>query len=94
MVAEHVSTLRELTYDQLKEIQEKPVEYVAVEKRRGRIATYLDKDMPSQGIRVVVQGFLKRRFFPMIWDEAIDGFYKYPDQTTVELDREDKRDFD
>jgi hypothetical protein len=94
MVDEHGNTLRTLTYEQLRRLEERPVEYVAVEKRRGRITIHLDKAMPSGGIRVVVQGFLKVRFFPMIWQVAIEGFYKYPDETTAPLTREDTWEFD
>lgn len=94
MVSQRGDSLRELTYDQLRELEDIPTEYVTIEKRRGRISTYLDKEsMPSGAILVVVQGFQKMRFFPMIQQAAIDGFYRYPDGTMAPLTREDKWDF-
>jgi hypothetical protein len=95
LVNERGDRLRRLTFEQLKQLEDKPVEYVIVESHRGRIATIVEREMlPSGGIRVVVQGFLKKRLLPMAWNVVLDGFYKYPDQTTAPLTREDKWDFD
>jgi hypothetical protein len=95
MVAERGNLLRKLTYDQLRGLADKPTEYLTIEKRRGKIATYLDKEsMPNGAVRVAIQGFLKIRFFPMFSQVAIDGFYKYPDETTSPFTREDEWEFD
>jgi hypothetical protein len=32
---------------------------------------------------------MKKRFLPMVWDVALDGFYKYPDETMAPMTRED-----
>ncbi len=94
LVADRADQLRVLTYQQLLEAEES-VDYVTVGLRRGRISTILNRGtLPSQGIRVVIQGFLKKRFFPMIWSVALNGFYKYPDETTAPLTREDIWEFD
>jgi len=94
MVNERAGLLRKLTYEQLRELEE-PVEYVGIEKRRGRIATIVEHgSLPADGIRVVVQGFLKFRFLPMACQVALDGFRRYPDETTAPLTREDMWEFD
>ena len=95
IVNERGDVLRRLTYEQLKRFEDKPVEYVTVEERRGKIAIFVEQGkLPSGGIRVVVQGFLPKRFLPMVWNVALDGFYKYRDETTAPLTREDMWEFD
>jgi len=95
MISERGDLLRRLTYEQLEQLEDKPVEYIIVESRRGRIARIVQRGMlPSGGIRVVIQGFLKKRFLPMIWNVSLDGFYKYPDETAAPLTREDMWEFD
>ncbi|HEY4933505.1 MAG TPA: hypothetical protein VII23_18225 [Terriglobales bacterium] len=95
LVHERGDLLRRLTFEQLIQPEVRKVEYVAVESRRGRITTIVDQGtLPSGGIRVVVQGFLKKRFLPTAWNVALDGFYKYPDETTAPLTREDMWEFD
>jgi hypothetical protein len=39
--------------------------------------------LPSGGVRVVVQGFMKNKLFGQ--SVALDGFYKYPDETVAPM---------
>jgi hypothetical protein len=92
MVNERGYQLRRLTYEQLKQL-EKPTEYIMVESQRATIATIVTP-VASDEIRVVVKGCLKKRFWPMIYSVALDGFNKFSDETIVPLAREDLREFD
>jgi len=49
--------------------------------------------LPSGGIQVVFQGFLEQRFMPGK-SVALDGFYKYPEETVSEMKAEEFWDFD
>jgi hypothetical protein len=49
--------------------------------------------LPSGGLRVVVQGFMKARFMPRK-HVALDGFYKYPDGTVSPMPSEEFYEFD
>ena len=92
IVSERGSALRQLTYEQLKNLQDEPVEYVTVESRRGLIFTTIEHRPPSS-VRVVVKGLLAKRLLFMVSNVAIDGFYKYADETTSPLTREDMWEF-
>jgi hypothetical protein len=48
--------------------------------------------LPSGGIRVVVQGFMKAKLLGQ--NVALDGFYKYPDRTVAPMPKEDFYEFD
>jgi hypothetical protein len=92
MVEERGSQLRKLSFAELKEFESRPTEHVVIESRKGTI-DYIVLPMPSGRIQVVVQGFLKGRFMP--WKSvALDGFYKYPDETVSEMKTEEFWDFD
>jgi hypothetical protein len=92
MVNERGDGLRELHFNVLKQLAQ-PTEFVAVGNRRGKVSIIINH-LPSGGILVVVQGFLKHRFLPMVWSVALDGFYKYPDETMAPMTREDMYSFD
>ena len=79
LVKERGNRLRKLAYEQLKRINE-PTEWLTIESRPARIATMV-QSLPSDGLRVVVQGFIKVRLVPMVYQVSLDGFYKYPDET-------------
>ena len=92
MVEERGARLREFPFAKIKELANEPVENVIVGSRKGMIGTIV-LALPSGGIQVVVQGFLKHRFTP--WkDVALDGFYKYPDETMAPMTSEEFWDFD
>lgn len=92
IVNERGDGLRKLPFQQLKQLVE-PAELITVGNRKGK-ASIIVNQLPSGGILVVVQGFLKQRFLPMVWSVALDGFYKYPDETMAPMTREDMYSFD
>ncbi len=87
LVNERGDGLRKLAFEQLRRSDE-PTERFVVGKRKAKLSIIVDP-LPSGGILVVVQGFLRKRFLPMVWDVALDGFYKYPDETMSPMTRED-----
>jgi hypothetical protein len=48
---------------------------------------------PDGTLRIVVQGFMKARFFPGK-HVALDGFYKHPDGSVTPMPVEEFYDFD
>jgi hypothetical protein len=76
MVHERGQTLRQLPFAELR-LQDTG-EKVNLGSRTGTISVIV-LSLPSGGIQVVVQGFLKYRFVPGS-SVALDGFYKYPDE--------------
>jgi hypothetical protein len=86
-------SLRLGAFAEVEELSRKAgVEKVTVESRPATIAIiYLQ--LPSGGLKVVVQGFLKHRWFPG-WSVARDGFYKYPDETIAPMAPEEFYEFD
>ena len=68
------------------------MELITVENRKAKISIIVNP-LPSGGILVVVQGIMKKRFLPMAWGVAVDGFYKYPDETMAPMTREDMWDY-
>lgn len=89
MVEERGARLRHLPFAKL---TNQPSEEVVVDSRRGTIAT-LVIPVPSGGVQVVVQGFLEHRFFPGK-SVALDGFYKYPDESIAPMSPQDFWHFD
>ena len=63
---------------ELQRLKDAPVERLIVESRPSTIGIIVEQQ-PSGGIRVVVQGFMKARFFGS--HVALDGFYKYQMET-------------
>ena len=95
MVEERCDLLRERSFSELKRLKDTPVEYLTIGARKGKISIIVDDaTLPNGGMRIVVQGFLKKRFLPMGWNVALDGFHKYPDETTAPLTREELWEFD
>ena len=92
MVQERCAHLRQLSLAEIKQLANHPVETVVVKSRKGTIGIIL-LPMPSNGVQVVVQGFLEHRFMPGK-SLALDGFYKYPDETTAPVTTEEFWDFD
>ena len=93
MVNERGNRLRKLGYEQLKHLTDAPTEQISVESRSATISLIV-QFLPSDAIRVVVQGFMKGRLLPMIRDVALDAFYKYPDETMASLTADDLYKFD
>jgi hypothetical protein len=63
-----------------------------VESRKARIGI-IARTLPSGGIQVVLQGFMEHRFMPGK-SVALDGFYKYPDETVSAMKAEEFWEFD
>ncbi len=63
-----------------------------VESRKATIGNIV-RHPPSGGIQVVLQGFLEHRLMPGK-SVALDGFYKYPDETVSEMKAEEFWEFD
>jgi hypothetical protein len=92
MVNERGARLRQLPFAKLKQLMNEPIEQVMVESRKATIGIIV-LALPSGGIQVVLQGFLEHRFMPGK-SVALDGFYKYPDETTAPMSTEDFYVFD
>jgi hypothetical protein len=92
MVKERGSRLRQLPFAELKGLADKPLEHVAVESRKATIGTIV-LQLPSGGIQVVLQGLMEHRFMPGK-SVALDGFYKYPDESVSEMKPEEFWNFD
>ncbi len=51
--------------------------------------------LASGGVLVVIQGYLKSRWFgSFVSTFALDGFYKYPDETMAPMTQEDIWEYD
>jgi hypothetical protein len=70
--------LRRLSFEELAQLAPAPIEHIEVESDSATIAVIV-QPRPRNGIRVVIQGFMKARFVPFLKHVALDGFYKYPD---------------
>jgi hypothetical protein len=89
MVNSRGASLREMPFAQLKDST--AFEELTVDSRRATIATIV-LPLGSGGIQVVVQGFMDTRLVGK--HVALDGFYKYPDETIAPMSAEDFYDFD
>jgi len=92
MVKERGARLRQLPFAELKQLTDQPAEHVMVESRKATISLII-LSLPSGGIQVVLQGFMDHRFMPGT-SVALDGFYKYPDETVSEMKAEEFWEFD
>jgi hypothetical protein len=92
MVKERGARLRQLPFAELKQLTDQPAEHVMVESRKATIGNIV-LPLPSGGIQVVLQGFLEHRLMPGK-SVALDGFYKYPDETVSEMKAEEFWEFD
>ena len=92
IVKERGNQLRKLAYNQLKQLDE-PTEYFKVESRPARVSIIV-LSLSGDELIVVVQGFLKVRFVPLISKVALDGFHKFSDGSMAPLTREETWRFD
>jgi len=87
IVEQRGQQLRERSFAELKELAAQPAERITVESRPASVGI-IARPLPSGGLQIVVQGFLEHRLFPGK-SVAVDGFYKYPDETTAPMSPED-----
>ena len=79
MVNERGAHLRQVPFSQLKDSS--GFEKLTVDSRPAMIATIILPLPASGGIQVIVQGFMETRLIGK--HVALDGFYKYPDDTVA-----------
>jgi hypothetical protein len=92
IVDERGEQLRKLTHEELKKLGASPSEKLKVESRPATIEIIV-QPQPDGNLRVVVQGFMKARFFPGK-HVALDGFYKHPDGSVAAMPDEEFNLFD
>jgi hypothetical protein len=93
IVSERGQYLRKLPFEELKRLGGSPAEHLIVESRPSAIGIIV-RSAPSGGIKVVVQGFMNARVVPLLKHVALDGFYKYPDETITPMPDEEFSEFD
>jgi hypothetical protein len=91
IVNERGARLRKLPFEELARLGETPIEHLSVESRPATIGIIVEP-LPSGGIRVVVQGFMKAKLLGQ--SVALDGFYKNPDGTVAPMPNEEFYEFD
>jgi len=91
-IKERGARLFTLAYAEVSKLANAPVEHLIFDRRPATIAVIVETQ-PSGGIRVVVQGFMKGRWFPGS-HVALDGFYKYPDETIAPMPEDEFYQFD
>ena len=92
IVDERGERLRKLGFEELKHLNAPPSEHLTVESRPATISIIVQPR--SEGaLRVVVQGFMKARFLSGK-HVALDGFYKYPDESVGSMPDEEFYEFD
>lgn len=82
IVNERGEQLRKLRFEELKQLGDAPLEHLEVDSHPATIGIIV-QSLPSGGIRVVVQGFMKARILGK--HVALDGFYKYADETVAPM---------
>jgi hypothetical protein len=90
IVDERGARLRKLPFEELARLGETPIERLSVESRPATIGIIV-QPLPSGGIRVVVQGFMKAKLLGH--NVALDGFYKYSDETAAPMAEEEFNQF-
>ena len=85
--------LRDLSYHEIEQLQDSPIEHLVIDSRPATIATIVQL-MPDASLRVLLQGFMNARLFTILKHVALDGFYKYPDGTVKPLPDNEFYDFD
>jgi hypothetical protein len=90
IVEERGAGLRQLPFVELKKSANQPVEQLMVGPRNATIG-HIVRTLSNGSIQIVIQGFLEHRFMPGR-SVAMDGFYKYPDETIAPM--EDFTEFD
>ena len=93
MVNARGAELRELGYAALQEQGKAPLEQVTVQGRPATIGVIVSPAADGS-IRVVVQGFMKGRWFFSGSNVALDGFYKYPDERIAIMPERELDEFD
>src|SRR6266850_1488044 len=84
IVNERAERLGKLALEELKQLADAPIEHLTAESRPATIGIIV-QPLPSGGIRVVLQGFMKARFIPHVKHVALDGFYNYSDKTVASM---------
>jgi hypothetical protein len=92
MVKERGDRLRKLPFAELKELANQPVEEAVAGSRKATIGIIV-RALGSGGLQVVLQGFMEHRLMPGR-SVALDGFFKYPDETLSEMKAEEFWEFD
>jgi len=93
IVSERGERLRRLAFQELKQLADAPIEHLTVESRPATIGIIVEPQ-PGDSIRVVVQGFMKARFIAHCKHVALDGFYKYSDETVAPMPESEFYQFD
>ena len=91
IVSDRGAKLRSIPFADLSAIRDSPVEHLTVPRRPATVGVIV-QPLPSGGIRVVVQGFMKAKLLGK--HVALDGFYKYPDETVAPMPEADFYEFD
>ena len=91
IVNERGARLRELSFEELTRLGAAPIEHLSIESRPATIGIIV-QPLPTGGIRIIVQGFMKAKLLGK--NVALDGFYKYPNGTVAPMPKEDFYEFD
>ena len=91
IVSERGERLRRVPFEELKRLGNLPIEHLTVESRPATIGVVV-QPLPDGGIRLVVQGFMKTKLLGQ--NVALDGFYKYSDETVIPMPAEEFYQFD
>ena len=91
IVNERGARLRTLPFGELKRLAGGPIEHLSVDSRPATIGVMVQPSTDG-GIRIVVRGFMKAKLLG--WSVALDGFYKYPDETVAPMPDEELDHFD
>lgn len=97
MVNERGQKLRELKFEELRQLvkplEDGPVEHLMVDSRPATIGVIVEPKTDGT-LRVVVQGFMKARYVPLLKHVALDGFYKQPNETVTPMPSAEFYEFD
>lgn len=64
-----------LQWEQIIALEDEPTQHIELEGRRATISIIVQPER-CETLRVVIQGFMKHKFFPGT-SAALDGFYKH-----------------
>jgi hypothetical protein len=84
--------LRSLSYQELKALEDSPVEHLSVESRKATLS--IVETTADSSLRIVVQGFMDGRLFGILKHVALDGFYKFSDGTIQPMPDDEFKEFD
>lgn len=91
IIKERGERLRNMDFEQLSQLNAQPDEHLTIESRPATISVIV-QPKPDGGLRIVVRGFMKSRFWGK--DVAMDGFYKHPDGRVTPMPDEEFYEFD